>query len=364
MPTQRKNRQGKLVWQGRVTLPDGKRKEKTCRTKREALAWETLARTKLRELSANSTQKVYSLHSLMTLNLQSCKARGISDKTIHDKRAVAKALMAVIKPETPVTSIGYQQIENFLNSVAQGRSGQRANRYRGSILQAYRWGVKALGLPSACPWEVERYKEDQKPRYVPPLDDFAKVVDAAEGDKRRLLLTYFYTAARKQEILSLTWDDVDFSARTVRLWTGKRKAGRESNIVYMNTALYQVLSEQYQITRNQKYVFISQSTGTAYRRLARFLSRLCSSVGVKLFGFHAIRHLAASMMAKGGIPITDIQNMLRHQRADTTSRYLHSMQTPQAISQQLDNVLVLPLKRGESTGESSSALADDNAVSN
>ncbi|NOR10021.1 MAG: tyrosine-type recombinase/integrase [Desulfovibrionaceae bacterium] len=55
------------------------------------------------------------------------------------------------------------------------------------------------------------------------------------------------------------------------------------------------------------------------------MRRLCEKVGVKRFGFHAIRHLTASMLFKQGYNVGIIQAILRHQSPNTTERYLKTL---------------------------------------
>ena len=56
-----------------------------------------------------------------------------------------------------------------------------------------------------------------------------------------------------------------------------------------------------------------------------FMSRLCDKSGVKRFGFHAIRHLSASILFKLGYELGVIQAILRHKSPGTTERYLRSI---------------------------------------
>lgn len=56
------------------------------------------------------------------------------------------------------------------------------------------------------------------------------------------------------------------------------------------------------------------------------LKRLCEKTGVSPFGFHAIRHyFAVSLVRSQKADITDIQQLLGHQRPTTTDIYLRSV---------------------------------------
>jgi integrase len=56
------------------------------------------------------------------------------------------------------------------------------------------------------------------------------------------------------------------------------------------------------------------------------LKRLCKRIGVKEFGFHALRHKVASiLMDSGKANLSAIQHFLRHKKATTTELYLKSL---------------------------------------
>ena len=52
---------------------------------------------------------------------------------------------------------------------------------------------------------------------------------------------------------------------------------------------------------------------------------MCNKAGVKHFGFHAIRHLSASILHKLGYAVAAIQPILRHKSPRTTELYLRSI---------------------------------------
>jgi len=56
------------------------------------------------------------------------------------------------------------------------------------------------------------------------------------------------------------------------------------------------------------------------------MARLCKKVKVKYFGFHAIRHHVASVLADSGkASLNQIQKMLRHRRVTTTDLYIKTL---------------------------------------
>jgi len=64
---------------------------------------------------------------------------------------------------------------------------------------------------------------------------------------------------------------------------------------------------------------------------------------VKAFGFHAIRHLTASILYRKGYSLGHIQAVLRHKNPNTTSRYLRSLGLEQ-VRDALEEGLKKPAK--------------------
>ncbi len=342
MPVKRKNKKtGRIQWFGRVNLPDGRRKEKKFPSRGKALEWEVLVKQKLREIS-KQTPKV-SLHSLMTMHLQSIKAKGISPGTYQDKKLVLKALLKQqdVSPTMPAEDLPHDVVRRFLDGIAKEKSGHRANTYRKHIVRMWNWGKRARIVFGECPWDIERYKEEKRGKYVPSEEDFWKVYElmdevptshsqsteqyAKEPHRKRMVLAYLHTGARKSELFNLRWDDVDFSDRRVRLWTRKRDGGLEFDWIPMTEQLAATLHEQKLETAWQEFVFVNSKTGRPYANADRMIKRVCDRIGVKQFSFHAIRHLTASILLKAGVDLATIQLILRHRSITTTARYVHSL---------------------------------------
>ena len=152
-------------------------------------------------------------------------------------------------------------------------------------------------FPSNNPCDVAKFPEERQPRYVPPESDFWKVYEEAQGQDKLMLMGYVHLAARRSELYRLRWDDVNFAERTARLYTRKRKNGNwEYNDLPMTGKLYNALLLHKQ-NAHDEYVFVDPETNRPFTVRRQFMPGLCKRAGVKPFGLHAIRHLAASILA-------------------------------------------------------------------
>ena len=191
-------------------------------------------------------------------------------------------------------------------------------------------------LLSPNPCLVERMPEIRQPRYVPPEEDFWKIYAVAEGQDKLMLLTFLHLAARRGEIFRMEWSDVDWGNRRIRLWTRKRKDGAyEYDWLPMTQELRSSLRRWWEERpiKDQPNVFLCLENspytreyyGKPFKIRLQFMRRLCDKAKVPRFGFHAIRHLSASILFNAGYNLGVIQAILRHQSPSTTERYLKSI---------------------------------------
>jgi integrase len=204
-------------------------------------------------------------------------------------------------------------------------SGNAANKDRKNLAAAWTWGAKYLGMPKDNLFvAVDRFPSDQRPRYMPPESDFWKVYAVARPKGQVFLLALLHTAARRSELLRLTWDDIDLDSGKIRLWTRKRADGSlEYDWLPLTNRLHDALQQHYE-ERISECVFC-RSDGTSYKWRQHFMKILCNRAGVRHFTFHGIRHLTASMLAQEGVDIPTIQAILRHKNSMTTTRYIHRL---------------------------------------
>ena len=164
-------------------------------------------------------------------------------------------------------------------------------------------------------------------KYVPPADDIEAVLSLAQPLDKAYLIVIWQLGARVQEINRLTWEDVDFTRRQVRLWTRKKSGGHLTpRLVDMNDRAFQALKfAQWHRIEGSPYVFPNPRTGQPYDYRDKFFDRICRLAGVPEMGYHALRHAKASQLADQGESLPYIRDFLGHEDISATSLYLQSL---------------------------------------
>lgn len=313
-------KKGKVKWLASV-MQNGKRRQRLCDTRNEALEWEVAQRN----IKVEPQTHTDSLTILEWANQYLDFSEKFSSRTQWEKKAAFKALLRKVNPESDPADLQPGQVLKALQPVAKSQSGHAANKMRKNLVAAWNWGIKYLGFQKVNPCLIDRFPENRSPRYIPPEDDFWKAYDAASEYDQRMLLAYLHTAARKRELFQMTWEDVDFANNRVRLWTSKREGGvKEFDWIPITEDLFTALMIQREHATGT-LVFPDPETGEQFTARQHYLKRLCKRAGVRHFCWHSIRHLTASILIKNGVPLPTIQKILRHKNMTTTQRYVHEL---------------------------------------
>ena len=202
---------------------------------------------------------------------------------------------------------------------------------------------------------------EKNKRYVPPKEDVYKVISIADPDTQDYLWSLLLTAARMNEINSLTWDDVNFEDRYVTLWTRKKKGGnRESRDVPMVSKLYEILLYRSKNRDPEKpWVFwhtywsrkSNRMVSGPYADRKRLMKSLCKKADVKYFRYHPFRYLTASILDDIGVPLGVIQRILGHENRKTTEGYLQSVgEAERNAMEKLEKVDIVSMPLPENGG--------------
>jgi len=130
------------------------------------------------------------------------------------------------------------------------------------------------------------------------------------------------TGARKNEVLSLRWADIDFTRALVAFRITKNGEARQIPLTqHVLVHLRQRAAES-----SSLYVFPGRSTGHA-RCLWDSWAVARQRAGLVGFRFHDLRHTAASYLAMSGANLAEIAEVLGHRNIQQTMIYTHLTMT-------------------------------------
>ena len=174
---------------------------------------------------------------------------------------------------------------------------------------------------------IKRYPERARERFLTQheLAQLGRAMEEAlsEGSESpyavaaiRLLI---FTGCRRDEILSLRWEDVDLERGVLTL--PDSKTGRRS--VMLSAPAKEVLASLPRVPDNA-HVIVGARPGARLVNLRKPWLRLCKRAGLEPAPrLHDLRHTHASLLAAGGASLPMIGALLGHSQAQTTRRYAH-----------------------------------------
>ncbi|HQL90821.1 MAG TPA: site-specific integrase [Syntrophales bacterium] len=217
-----------------------------------------------------------------------------------------------------------------------GVSFNAANKDLIYLRAVFNFGMKRRWITINPTYGIEFFPVEKRIKYVPPIEDVLKVISAADPDTQDYLWTMILTMGRMSEINNLIWEDIDFDACGVTLYTRKKRRGnRIPRVVFMTKRLFDILSRRHEMRDEQMpWVFWHRYKTTKtgdwqagpFKNRTRIMNTLCRKVGVKYFRFHALRHCGATLLHHLGVPFADIQAILGHAHRSTTEIYVHPTQ--------------------------------------
>lgn len=169
--------------------------------------------------------------------------------------------------------------------------------------------------------KVDFLPEDENPRKrMLSLDEEARFAAVAPPYLLHIVLVAAYTGMRREKVLTLRWEHVDFGKKEVEVV--KSKSGKD-RIMEMHDNVFNLLTMLRLKNGQSEYVFVNPRTGKPYMDIRRSFKTACKKAGITGLHFHDLRHTFGSRLAW----VTDLNTVkesMGHAKLTTTQRYLHS----------------------------------------
>ena len=261
------------------------------------------------------------------------------DRAVKDAENAFK-LHCATWMDRPCSRITTEDVAKLHDSLGR-KAKYAANRQVERIRAVYNFGIKAKLYRGENPAAgMEKFEERPRTRYLldEELPQFKKALDAAPSrDFRHYIWLSFLTAARKGDVLSMRWTDVDLERK---VWTVPDPKSGHPYSINLVPQVVDILEErrksQRRKSRRKTLVesnFVFPGTGktghvTDYKKQWRSLLRAAKldyPNGERLRPtLHDLRRSFGTHMLNNGFPLEVVSKMLGHANIAITSRaYAH-----------------------------------------
>lgn len=261
-----------------------------------------------------------------------------------------------------ISTIGLKEVENFSTYLQQNvTNGYRVyfRTLKAAFNKAVEWGYVNVN-------HFQKVKLPKKQQVNPVFinsDQLSAISNHINNEVIKDFAVFaFYTGMRLNEIINLTWRNVDLSAEVITVGDDNfTTKGRNQRFIPICEEAFEALlrmkltpSFVLPLTKGEnirRYVFC-KNDGSKYcgNYVSRKFKDACIAAGMDhLIHFHSLRHSFASNLVQKGVPLYTIKELLGHSSISTTEIYSHlNMDTLREAVKKLDSPHpdLLPLGEG------------------
>ncbi len=289
--------------------------------------------------TVDSYERILKLHLVPALgSLQLTQVTPEIAVRLHNR--LAKPRPVKVKRERVVRRKGEEPTKEVVTVTVERGGKYQANRAMALLSAIYNraeaWAVVPRGT-NPVPG-IERFEEKGRERLLSAeeLAALGTALRKAEKTEPRVALDLIrlliLSGARRDEIRTLKWSEVDLTGATLRLADSKTGA----KVIHLPAPAVEVLQRQPRVKDKDvecEFVFPAMAKKKDQPRghfvgIARVWERIREVAGLADVRIHDLRHCFASTGVIGGESLLIVGKLLGHKHAMTTQRYAHLSADP------------------------------------
>ncbi|MBM3233619.1 integrase [Candidatus Pacearchaeota archaeon] len=256
------------------------------------------------------------------------KLKGFSQLTIKNYTFFVEKFLA--SSGKKVEEMTEDDVKSYLASLFDSKSKSTISLAASSI----KFFFSILNKPMS---KISLPKKDKKLPAVLSREEVKKLLDTAETNKSRLMLSLLYSSGlRVSELVNLKKADLNLQDKTG--WVRKGK-GSKDRIFMLSESLCRELQEYCEKNPEAVYLF-SKAKPLTTRNIQKIIQLTTKKSGIdKKVTPHTLRHSFATHLLESGVDIRIIQELLGHSSLNTTQLYTHiSQEQIKSIKNPLDTL--------------------------
>lgn len=228
-----------------------------------------------------------------------------------------KSLTAVFGDSclSDITPLGIEEYKaKRLATVSNATVNRELACLKHMFTNAINWGMSDRNPVKSVKMLKER---NERIRYL-TSEEVQKLLECLSARIKPIVIVALHTGMRRNEILYLKKEDIDFKQRLIFVKKSKNGKLRE---IPMAEPVYDALKAASAHSKSQ-YVF-SDSQSRHIVDIRGSFGNALRQAGIENFRFHDLRHTFASHLVMSGIDLLTVKELLGHQSINMTLRYAH-----------------------------------------
>jgi integrase len=259
---------------------------------------------------------------------------------LYSKEMILRVHLKPAFGKVKLDQIDYAAIQDYAATKSKKLAKKTVNNHL-TVLRRLLVVAKKRGLIEAVP-EIEWLNAPDPDFDFLTFEEAERLIEAADGEWRCMILVALRTGLRQGELLALRWEDVDLHAGklTVRrsVTRGKVTDPEQGKLVVKNAVTppkngksrdVPLGEEALAMLKQQRHlrgelVFCADDGRMLKKNECKHpLWRACKRSGIRKIGWHVLRHTFASHLVMRAAPLKVVQELMGHATIEMTMRYAH-----------------------------------------
>jgi integrase len=327
------------LWIAQIYLPTGKKKVKYAKTQKEVRDWLT-EQKKLIKDGTYLTDESHTVETFLSRYMEDVAAHTLAPRTILSYRNLVSKHIVPAIGQVKLSQLRVDHLQKLysdkLNAGLSRRTVQYIHHFIHTVLEyAVKWGMVVRNVADLA----EPPAQDKIPAAVLTADQAKQLFEVVKEDRLSSLYICAVTLGlREGELLALTWPDVSFENKTIRIdkqlqyIPGKGlsvklpKTKTSIRTLPLPEVTYTALQKHFRESQNKAGLIFCTSVDTPFnpRNILRHFHATLKKMGLPIMPFHNLRHSCASYHLSAGTSPKLVSELLGHSSVTITlSTYSH-----------------------------------------
>jgi integrase len=223
-----------------------------------------------------------------------------------------------------VETISRRDVQDWFDEIAKEKGEQGATRALNLLSAVINWALKRELIPdikNPC-IHIDRFPQTSRSRFL-SSEEFQTFINALENESpqmRDFFWLCLLTGARKGNVQSMRWSELDLGLKIWKIPANKFKNGDDQNIPLIEQAL-NILEHRKIVAVKSEWVFPSTGKTGHLMEPKRAWTRILKRAGLDDLRIHDLRRTMGSYLAINGASSYVIGQVLGHKDARSTATY-------------------------------------------